>query len=88
MTSESLICSVHQPTLFFVSWNDMHCKVYSPWTDFICSFPSVLFLFKEVFGALSVEKGEKYNIMECYPVWKPANRLLFRRQEKVNMMDV
>ena len=26
--------------------------------------------------------------MECYLVWKPAKRLLFRRQEKVEMMDV
>ena len=62
--------------------NDMYCKVYSPWTDFVCSFPSLLFLFKEVFGAFSVEKREKYNIMECHLVWKPANRLPFRRQEK------
>ena len=35
-----------------------------------------------MFGAFSVEKGEKYHIMECYLVWKPANRLPFRRQEK------
>ena len=35
-----------------------------------------------MFGAFSVEKGEKYRIMECYLVWKPANRLPFRRQEK------
>ena len=62
--------------------DDMHCKVFSPWTDFVCSSPSVLFLFKEVFGALSVEKGEKYHIEECYLVGKPANRLPFRGQEK------
>ena len=62
--------------------DDMLCKVNSPWTDFVCLFPSVLLLFKEVFGAFSVEKGEKYHIMECYLVWKPANRLPFRRQEK------
>ena len=47
-----------------LSLNVMLCKVYSPWTDFACSFPSVLFLFIEVFGAFSVKKGEKYNIME------------------------
>ena len=35
-----------------------------------------------------MEKGEKYHIMECYLVWKTANRLLFRRKEKVKMMDV
>ena len=35
-----------------------------------------------MFGAFSVEKGEKYHIMKCYLVWKPANRLPFRRQEK------
>ena len=35
-----------------------------------------------MFGAFSVDKGEKYHIMECYLVWKPANRLPFRRQEK------
>ena len=35
-----------------------------------------------MFGAFSVEKGEKYHIMECYLVWKPANRIPFRRQEK------
>ena len=35
-----------------------------------------------MFGAFSVEKGEKYHIIECYLVWKPANRLPFRRQEK------
>ena len=29
-----------------------------------------------------MEKREKYNIMECHLVWKPANRLPFRRQEK------
>ena len=46
--------------------NDMHCKVYSPWTDFVSSFPSVALLFKEVFGAISAEKGEKYHIMEYY----------------------
>ena len=61
----------------------MRCKVYSPWTDFVCSFPSVVLLLTEVFGASSVEKGEKYHIMECYLVWKPANRLPFRRQEKI-----
>ena len=66
----------------------MLCKVYSPWTDFVCSFPSVLFFSKEVFGAFSAEKGEKCHIMECYLVWKTAHRLLFRRQEKVKMMDV
>ena len=66
----------------------MLCKVYSPWTDFVSSFPSVLFFSNEVFGAFSAEKGEKYHIMECYLVWKTANRLLFRRQEKVKMMDV
>ena len=57
-------------------------KVYSPWTDFVCSFPSVVLLLTEVFGASSVEKGEKYHIMECYLVWNPANRLQFRRLEK------
>ena len=36
-----------------------------------------------MFGACSVEKGEKYHIMECYLVWKPANRLPFRIQEKI-----
>ena len=35
-----------------------------------------------MFGAFSVEKREKYNIMECHLVWKPANILPFRRQEK------
>ena len=35
-----------------------------------------------MFGAFSVEKGEKYHIMEFYLVWKPANRIPFRRQEK------
>ena len=60
----------------------MHCKVYSPCTDFV-SFPSVIFLFKEVFGAFSVEKGEKHHVMECYLVWKPANRLPFKRTRKI-----
>ena len=62
--------------------------IYSPWTDFVCSFPSDVCLFKEVFGASSVEKGQKHHIMECYLVWKPANRLPFRIQEKVEMMNV
>ena len=35
-----------------------------------------------------MEKGEKYHIQECYLVWKPANRLPFRGQEKVEIMDV
>ena len=30
-----------------------------------------------------MERGEKYHIMECYLVWKPANRLPFRIQEKI-----
>ena len=66
---------------------DMRCKVYSPWTDFVCSFPSVLFLFEEVFGAFSVEKGEKYHIMECYLVWRPTNFHL-EDKKKLEMMDV
>ena len=63
------------------------CKVCPPWTDFVCSFPSVVLLFKEVFGAFSVEKGEKYHIIECYYlVW---NRLPSRTQiKKVEIMDV
>ena len=60
----------------------MRCKLNSPLTDFVCSSPSVLFLFKEVFGAFFEEKGEKYHIKECYLVWKPANRPPFRGQEK------
>ena len=62
--------------------NDMRCKVYSLRKHFVCLCPSVLLLFKDAFGAFSVEKGEKYHIMECYLVWKPTNRLPFRRQEK------
>ena len=65
----------------------MHCKVYPPCTDFV-SFPPVIFLFKEVFGAFSVEKGGKHHVMECYVVWKPANRLPFGGQEKLEMMNV
>ena len=67
--------------------NDTLCKVYLPWTDFVCSFSSVLFLFKEVFGAFSVEKGEKYHIMEWYLVWRPTNFHL-EDKKKVEMMDV
>ena len=66
----------------------IHMDINSPWTDFVCSFPSDVCLFKEVFGASSVEKGQKHHIMECYLVWKPANRLPFRIQEKVEMMNV
>ena len=60
----------------------MRCKVYSPRTDFVCSFPSGVLLFKVVFGASSVEKAEKYHIMECYLAWRPENKLPIRRQEK------
>ena len=60
----------------------MRCKAYSLRKHFVCLCPSVLLLFKDAFGAFSVEKGEKYHIMECYLVRKPANRLPFRRQEK------
>ena len=62
--------------------NDMTCKVYSPRENFVCSFPPVFFPFKEAFEAFSTEKGEKYHIMKCYLVWKPAKRHPFRRQEK------
>ena len=37
----------------------MHCELYSPPTGFLCSFLSVVFLFKEVFGAFPVERKER-----------------------------
>ena len=64
----------------------MRCKVYSLRKHFVCLCPSVLLLFKEAFGAFSVEKREKYHIMEHYLVWKPTDRL--EDKKKLEMMDV
>ena len=59
----------------------MCCKVYSHEADFVCSFTSVLFLFKEVFGAFSVEKGEKYHKLRN-ATWFGNLQIYFHLEDK------
>ena len=89
-TSESLICSIHRPALFLIlefidSYNSM------TWGVKFTHFGNTLFVYAHQFffslkKPLEVflwRKERNITTMEHYLVWKPTNRLSFRRQDKI-----
>ena len=89
MTSESLICSIHRPALFFVlvfidSYNQMKYVVKFTHLEQTLLVHSHQFFFS-LKGCLELFLWRKQrNITLWNATWfgKPANRLPFKRQEK------